>query len=93
MSRFQLEAQEQMDVLAYLEALVGCVKSLQGSVEVLMADVAAIRNTVYEDPEETALYRTKLKLAMATGRPKIDGAMRSYDDLIQEIADSQQYKN
>jgi len=42
--------------------------------------VAAMRSTMLEDPEEMVLYRTNLKLAMATARPMVDEAMRSYDD-------------
>jgi len=52
-----------------------------------------MRSTMLEDPEEMVLYRTNLKLAMATARPMVDEAMRSYDDLLEEIAGSQQYKN
>jgi hypothetical protein len=93
MAKLQLEPQERMELLAYLEALLGCVKSLHVSVGAVMADVAAIRNTVFEDPEEISLYRANLRSAVETARPVVDEAMRSYDDLMQEIVDSQQYKN
>ncbi|MGB7847703.1 MAG: hypothetical protein WBL63_18980 [Candidatus Acidiferrum sp.] len=93
MAKLQLEPQERMELLTYLEALLGCVQSLHASVGAIMADVAAIRNTVFEDPEEMAQYRTNLKMAMATAKPMVDEAMHSYDDLLQEIADSQQYPN
>lgn len=87
------ESAEQQEILAYLEALLSCVKSLHSSVGAVMADVAAMRSTMLEDPEEMALYRNNLKLAVATAKPIVDEAMRSYDDLMQEIAGSQQYKN
>jgi hypothetical protein len=93
MSRLQLDPKERMELLTYLEALLGCVKSLHASVGAVMADVAAIRNTIFEDDEEIALYRTNLRLAVATAKPMVDEAMHSYDELMQEIADSQQYKN
>lgn len=93
MSKMQMDSQERMELLAYLEALLGCVKSLHASVGAVMADVAAIRNTVFEDPDEIALYRNNLRLAVATAKPMVDEAMRSYDDLMVEIVDSQQYKN
>lgn len=93
MSKVQWEPEEKMELLAYLEALLGCVKSLHASVGAVMADVAAIRNTVFEDPEDIALYRTNLRLAVATAKPMVEEALRSYDDLIEEISDSQQYKN
>jgi hypothetical protein len=69
------------------------VKSLHASVGAVMADVAAMRSTMIEDPEEMASYRTNLKLAMATAKPMVEEAMRSYGDLMEEIAGSQQYKN
>ena len=93
MSKMQMDSQERMELLAYLEALLGCVKSLHASVGAVMADVAAIRNTVFEDPDEIALYRNNLRLAVATAKPMVEEAMRSYDDLMVEIVDSQQYKN
>jgi hypothetical protein len=93
MSKPQMESEERMELLAYLEALLGCVKSLHASVGAVMADVAAMRSTIFEEPDEIALYRTNLKQAVATARPMVEEAMRSYDDLMQEIAGSQQYKN
>jgi len=93
MSKLQLEPQERADLLAYLEALLGCVKSLHANVGAVMADVAAIRNTVFDDPKEIALYRANLRLAVTTTKPMVDEAVRSYDDLMQEFADSQQWEN
>jgi len=87
------ECEERAEILAYLEALLGCVKSLHASVGAVMADVAAIRTTMLDDPEEIALYRTNLKLAVATAKPMVEEAMRSYDDLMDEIVGSQPYKN
>src|SRR5271166_2635739 len=93
MSKLQLEPREKMELLACLEALLGCVKSLHASVGAVMADVAAIRNTIFEYDDEIALYRTNLRFAVATAKPLVDEAMHSYDELMQEIADSQQYTN
>jgi hypothetical protein len=45
--------------LAYFEALLGCVESLHASIGAVMAEVAAIRNTVFEDAEEISSYRMK----------------------------------
>jgi hypothetical protein len=87
------DAEETAEIMAYLEALLGCVKSLHASVGAVMADVAAMRKTVLEDPDEVALYRTNLKVAVATAKPMVEEAMRSYDDLLEEIVGSQQYTN
>jgi hypothetical protein len=93
MPKLQLDPQERTELLAYLETLLGCVKSLHASVGAVMAEVAAIRNTVFEDVEENSAYRTNRRLAVATAKPMVDEAMHSYDELMQQIADSQQYKN
>jgi hypothetical protein len=93
MSKLQLDSQEGMELLAYLEALLGSVKSLHAGVGAVMADVEAIRNTLFEDPDEIALYTNNLRLALATGKQMVDESRRSYDDLIVEMVESQQYKN
>lgn len=93
MAKLQMDAREKLDLLASLEALLGCMKSLHTTVGAVMADVAAIRNTVFEDPEDLAVYRANLRLAMSAARPVVDEALNSYDDLLQEIIGSQQYTN
>jgi len=93
MAKAQMDAQEKMDLLAYLEAILGCVKSLHAGLGAVMADVAAIRNTVFDDPDELATYRTNLKLAVQTAKPMVDEALRSYDDLMEEITTSQRWEN
>lgn len=93
MSKLQLDSQGRMELLTYLEALLGCVKSLHAGVSAVMADVEAIRNTLFEDPDEIALYTNNLRSAVAAGKPMADEARRFYDDLMVEIVDSQQYKN
>ncbi len=93
MAKLQMDANEKLELLASLEALLGCVKSLHATVGAVMADVAAIRNTVFDDPEDFAVYRSNLRIATATAKPMVDEAMSSYDDLLQEIVDSQRYAN
>jgi hypothetical protein len=93
MAKLQLDAREKLDLLASLEAILGCVKSLHATVGAVMADVAAIRNTVFEDPDDVAVYRANLRMAMASAKPMVDEALNCYDELLQEIADSQQYTN
>jgi hypothetical protein len=69
------------------------VKSLHASVGAVMADVAAMRSTLFEDPEEVAMYRRNLKVAVDAAKPMVEEAMRSYEDLMEEIAGPNQYKN
>lgn len=87
------ESEQQTEILAYLEALLGCVKSLHANVGAVMADVAAMRSTMLDGPDQVAMYKTNLKLAAATAKPMVEEAIPSYDDLLEEIAGSQQYKN
>ncbi|HVM76365.1 MAG TPA: hypothetical protein VMT75_12020 [Candidatus Saccharimonadales bacterium] len=91
--RLEMTAQEKMDLLAYLEAILGCMKSLHAGFGAVMADMAAIRATVFDDPEELATVRTNLKIAATAARPMVDEAIRSYDDLLDEITNSQGWQN
>jgi len=93
MAKLHLDGRDKLDLLASLEAILGCVKSLHATVGGVMADVAAIRNTVLEDPVELAVYRANLRLAMDTAKPMVDDALSCYDELLQELVDSQQYLN
>lgn len=93
MAKLEMTVQERMDLLAYLEAILGCVKSLHVGLGAVMADVAAIRNTVFDAPGELETYKSNLKLAAATAKPMVDQALRSYDDLLDEILDSQGWQN
>lgn len=91
--RTEMTAQEKMDLLANLEAILGCVKSLHTGLGAVMADIAAIRMTVFDDPDELASYRKEIKLAVSTAKPMVDEALRSYDDLLEEISSTQRLPN
>lgn len=93
MAKSQMNAQERMELLAYLEAILGCVKSMHVGLGAVMADVAAIRNTVFEAPGGRESYKTNLKLAVATAKPMVDQALGSYDDLLEAIADPHGWQN
>jgi hypothetical protein len=93
MSKLQWTAEEKLDLLASLEGLIGCMKSLHATMGAVMADVSAIRNTLFDDPEDLAVHRSNLRLSAITAKPKADEALSSYDDLLAEIADSQRYAN
>lgn len=92
MAKLEMSVQERLDLLAYLEAILGCVKSLHAGLGAVMADVAAIRN-ILDAPGELETYKSNLKLAVATAKPMVDQALRSYDDLLDEIVDSQGWQN
>jgi hypothetical protein len=89
----EMSAQDKQDLLAYLEAILGCVKSLHAGLGAVMADLAAVRATVFDDADEITAYRTNLKLAVTTARPMVDEALRSYDDLMEEITNPHRWQN
>ncbi|HYA63567.1 MAG TPA: hypothetical protein VED66_10205 [Candidatus Sulfotelmatobacter sp.] len=93
MSQSELEEQHRSELRPHLEAILNCVKALHATVSAVMADNAAIRKTMFDDPENIDSYRNHLKQAMATTKPLVDEAMLSYDFLMQEIIDSQQWEN
>jgi len=85
---------ERIDLLAYLESILGCVKSLHVAVGALIADVAAIRNTVFEDPGELAQYRNQLKRMLSSVQPLVEDTLRSDDDWIkQQLGATDPWKN
>jgi len=93
MAKLQMGAQERMELLAYLETLLGCVKSLQASVGEVMDDVAAMRSSVFEDSVEMASCKTWQRSRVGVEKPWVQEALRSYDDLLEVIGDSPEYKN
>ena len=89
----RLEVQHHSDLRPHLEKILNCVKSLHATLSAVMADVAAIRKTMFEDLEKIDTYRNHLKQTIATTKPLVDEAMLSYDFLMQEILDTQQWSN
>jgi hypothetical protein len=92
MAKMPKDVQEKMELLAYLEAILGCVKSLHVGLGAVMADVAAIRNTVFDGPGERETYKSNLKPA-ARAKPMVDQALGLYDDLLEELADPNGWRN
>jgi len=68
-----------------LAMTIGHLKCLHSTLSILMLEVAAIRRTVLEGPEEIALYRDNLKSAQEIARPIIDEAMESFDEMIRKM--------
>ncbi len=93
MSKLQLKAGEKLDLLAYLEALLGYVKSLEASVGAITNDLAAIRNMMFDDPEDIAMCRSKLRLAATTAKPIAEESKQFYGELLHELSDPPKYLN
>lgn len=49
--------------------------------------------TGFAGPAEIAVYRSNLKLALATAKPMVDEAVRNYDEMLEDFASSQEWKN
>ena len=84
---------ERIDLLAYLESILGRVKAVHAEVGALLADVAAIRNTVFDDPAELAQYRSQLKRALSSVQPMVEETLRSDEDWMKEIGATDLWKN
>jgi hypothetical protein len=93
MPNSRLEVQHRSDLRPHLEQILSCVKSLHVTLSAVMADVAAIRKTMFDNSDNVEIYRTHLKQAIQTAKPLVDEAMLSYDSLVQAISDSQQWTN
>lgn len=91
MLKSALDPKDRLDLLATLEALPGCMKALHATVGSVMADVAAIRSTVFEDPLELAAYPANLRQAVAPAKPAVEEALSAYDDFLQDIIESPDY--
>jgi len=85
-----MDPEARMDLYVTIEALLGYVKSLHATLGAVMADVAAIRDTVF-DPVEIAAYRACMKVDFDNAKPMTDEAMR--DDIIEEVFISQRWEN
>jgi hypothetical protein len=88
MSKSELDPRDRLGLLASLETLLGCMKALHATVESVMADVASMRSTVFEDPVELVAYRANLRLAVAPEKPAVEEALSSYEDFLQDVVES-----
>jgi hypothetical protein len=93
MSTASLEVKHLNDLRHQLEAILSCVKSLHATLSAVMADVAAIRKTMFEDQDNIDIYKSHLKQAIETAKPLVEQAMLYYDLQMQEIVGSQQWDN
>jgi len=89
----RLKVQHRSDSRPQLEEILNCVKSLHVTLSAVMVEVAAIRRTMFDNSDDTEIYRGHLKQAIETAKPLVDEAMLHYDFLIQAISDSQQWAN
>lgn len=88
-----MDPEARPDLFAAMEAFLGSVESLHATLAAVMADAAATRNTVFDDPAGIAVYGRNLKLALSTAKPMVDEALRSHDEMLEDFVSSQGWKN
>jgi hypothetical protein len=93
MRKLDMDPEARLDLFVTMEAFLGYVKTLHTSLGEVMADVAAIRDAVFNDPAEITAYRNNLKIALGSAKPLVEEAMRSCDDMLEEFASSQRWEN
>ena len=86
-------SQENEYLQATLAVAIGQMKGLHAMISALMAEVAALRKTVAEKPENAEQYQTNLKAAMQTAKPFVDDAMQTYDEMIDLVCSREVWKN
>jgi hypothetical protein len=86
-------AQDNEYLQATLAVAIGQMKGLHAMITALMAEVAALRKTVAEKPENVDQYQSNLKAAMETAKPFVDDAMQTYDEMIELVCSTDAWKN
>jgi len=66
-------------------AILRCVQSLRAIACAMMADIAALRNTMIDDSASTELHRRNLEEALATTKPRVEEAIGSWENLLQKM--------
>ncbi len=72
-----------------LVATVKHLKALHATLSAVMVDVSALRQTTLVEPEDVSRYKEKIQKGTEIAKPLVNAAMRSYDDMIQRIAGSE----
>ena len=80
-----LEVEKMQEMSNHLVIALKDLKTLQMAISTLMVDVSAIRQTVLTTPATKSRYKKHLAGSMKKARPLIHQAMRSYDNLIQNV--------
>jgi hypothetical protein len=62
-------------------------------ISALMAEVAALRKTVADKPENWEQFHMNLKAAMETARPFVADAVQTYDQMIEMVCSTAVWKN
>jgi hypothetical protein len=85
--------QENEYLQATLPVAIGQMKGLHAMISALMAELAALRKTVAEKPENADPYQSNLNAAMETAKPFVDDAMQTNDEMIELVCSTDVWKN
>jgi broad specificity phosphatase PhoE len=88
-----LRAQEIPNLQEFLICTLQHVRTLHATLSAVMTDVAAIRRTLLEEPEDVLHYKSNLLAAIKTAKPLVDEALQSYDEMIRQIQDLKEWQN
>jgi hypothetical protein len=88
-----LRAHEIPNLQEFLISTVRHVRTLHATLSAVMTDVAAIRRTLLEQPEDVLQYKSNLLAAIETARPLVDEALQSYDEMIRQIQSLKEWRN
>jgi restriction endonuclease Mrr len=82
--------QKEYDNTLVLVEIVNHLKGLHTILSSVMLDTAALRQTVLAGKSERAKYSDRVKAGAEIGRPLLEEALRSYDQMIERIRDAQE---
>lgn len=88
-----LRPQEIPNLREFLISTVKHVRTLHATLSAVMTDVAAIRRTLLEEPEDVLQYKSNLLAAIETARPLVNEALQSYDEMIRQIQGLKEWRN
>ncbi len=88
-----LRTQEISNLQEFLICILQHVRTLHATLSAVMTDVAAIRRTLLEEPEDLLQYKSNLLAAIETAKPLVDEALQSYDEMIRQIQDLKEWQN
>ncbi len=88
-----LRTQEIPNLQEFLISTLQHVRTLHATLSAVMTDVAAIRRTLLEAPEDVLQYKSNLLAAIETARPLVDEALQSYDEMIRQIQGFKEWRN
>jgi hypothetical protein len=88
-----LQSEEGYSLQEFLATTLNHVETLHETLTALMMDVARIRRTLLDGPEDGPPYQSSLGHDVESARPLLDEDMRSYDEMIKIIASTERWVN